>query len=410
MTAVQAKLSKVETRILILLVLSVGINYIDRGTLSVAAPQLTAELSLNPQQMGLLLSLFFWTYASFLILAGWLVDRYDVRWVFGIGFVLWSGATLATGFVSGFTALMALRLLLGAGESVAYPSYSKIIAASFPQTHRGIANSFIDMGSKIGPAIGTLAGALLVANYGWRVLFFVMGIASLLWLIPWMLWGPRDHVATKNEKLVAPGIWEILRRRDVWGTFFGLFGSNYLWYFLLTWLPSYLVGQRHFTEKMMGVLGSAAFFIIAASSITSGWISDRWIRRGASPTRVRKFFTATGLLLGVLIIPVGLVEDRVVSLAFLVATSLALGMCTSNQWAVTQTLAGRSAAGRWTGVQNAFGNLAGVTAPWVTGVIVNRTHSYVLAFVAAALASVIGGLSFLFVVGKVEPVVWKTKG
>ena len=85
-------------------------------------------------------------------------------------------------------------------------------------------------------------------------------------------------------------------------------------------------------------------------------------------------------------------------------------MCTSNQWAVTQTLAGRSAAGRWTGVQNAFGNLAGVTAPWVTGVIVNQTHSYVLAFVAAALASVIGGLSFLFVVGKVEPVVWKTKG
>jgi len=403
-------LSKVETRILILLVLSVGINYIDRGTLSVAAPQLTAELSLNPQQMGLLLSLFFWTYASFLILAGWLVDRYDVRWVFGIGFVLWSGATLATGFVSGFTALMALRLLLGAGESVAYPSYSKIIAASFPQTHRGIANSFIDMGSKIGPAIGTLAGALLVANYGWRILFFVMGIASLLWLIPWMLWGPRDHVATKNEKIAAPGIWEILRRRDVWGTFFGLFGSNYLWYFLLTWLPSYLVGQRHFTEKMMGVLGSAAFFIIAASSITSGWISDRWIRRGASPTRVRKFFTATGLLLGVLIIPVGLVEDRVVSLAFLVAASLALGMCTSNQWAVTQTLAGRSAAGRWTGVQNAFGNLAGVTAPWVTGVIVNQTHSYVLAFVAAALASVIGGLSFLFVVGKVEPVVWKTKG
>lgn len=407
--AVQAKLSRIETRILFLLVLSVGINYIDRGTLSVAAPQLTSELSLNPREMGMLLSGFFWTYASFLILAGWLVDRYDVRWVFGIGFVLWSGATLATGFVSGFTALMALRLLLGMGESVAYPSYSKIIASSFPQTHRGIANSLIDMGSKIGPALGTLAGGLLVASYGWRVLFFTMGIASLLWLVPWMLWGPHDHAATAIERTAAPGFGEILRRRDVWGTFFGLFGSNYLWYFLLTWLPSYLVVQRHFSEKMMAVLGSAAFFVIAASSITCGWISDRWIRRGESPTRVRKFFTSTGLLLGVLIVPVALVEDRVVSLAFLVAASLALGMCTSNQWAVTQTLAGRSAAGRWTGVQNSFGNMAGIVAPWLTGVIVNNTHSYVLAFVAAALASVIGGLSFGFVVGKVEPVVWKNQ-
>ena len=160
----QPKLSKIETRVLILLVLSIGINYIDRGTLSVAAPQLTAELSLNPQQMGLLLSGFFWTYALCQILAGWLVDRYDVRWVFGAGFVIWSGATLATGLISGFTTLMALRLLLGMGESVAYPSYSKIIAGNFPQTHRGTANSLIDMGSKVGPALGTLIGGLLVVR------------------------------------------------------------------------------------------------------------------------------------------------------------------------------------------------------------------------------------------------------
>jgi ACS family D-galactonate transporter-like MFS transporter len=405
--AVQAKLTKIERRILILLVLSVAINYIDRGTLSVAAPQLVRELQLNPAQMGMLLSGFFWTYASFLILAGWLVDRYDVRWVFGIGFILWSGATLATGFVSGFTALMALRLMLGMGESVAYPSYSKIIASSFPQTHRGIANSLIDMGSKIGPALGTLAGGLLVASYGWRFLFLAMGAASLLWLLPWMILGPKDHATNKIERTAAPGFGQILSRVDVWGTFFGLFGSNYLWYFLLTWLPSYLVNQRGFTEREMAVLGSSAFFIIAASSITCGWISDRWIRAGKSPTYVRKFFTSTGLLLGTIIVPVAVVEDRVVSLAFLIAACLALGMCTSNQWAVTQTLAGRSAAGRWTGVQNSFGNMAGIVAPWLTGLIVNQTHSYVLAFAAAALASAIGGLSFLFVVGKIEPVEWK---
>src|SRR5258708_1180483 len=164
--------------------------------------------------MGMLLSGFFWTYASFLILAGWLVDRYDVRWVFGVGFVIWSGATLATGLISGFAALMALRLLLGAGESVAYPSYSKIIAGNFPQTHPAPPNSPIDMRSKAAPALGTLIGGLLVANYGWRSLFLTIGIASLLWLVPWIIWGPRYGAAPASERLEAPGIGEILSKRD----------------------------------------------------------------------------------------------------------------------------------------------------------------------------------------------------
>src|SRR5262249_22360999 len=153
-----------QMRVLILLAISVCINYIDRGTLSVAAPQLTIEMRLNPEQMGRLLSCFFWTYALFQIVAGWLVDRYDVRWVFGIGFLVWSGATFATGLSTGFASLLALRLLLGVGESVAYPSYSKIIAGDFPQTHRGIANAVVDVGNKSGPALGTLLGGLLVAN------------------------------------------------------------------------------------------------------------------------------------------------------------------------------------------------------------------------------------------------------
>jgi len=205
-TVAPTRLNTVEKRVLVLLVLSVGINYIDRGTLSVAAPQLTREMALDPEKMGLLLSGFFWTYAVCQILGGWLVDRYNVRWVYGIGFVLWSGATLATGLISTFAALFALRLLLGLGESVAYPSYSKIIAGTFPQTHRGIANSLVDMGSKIGPALGTLIGGLVVAQYGWRSLFLVLGGGSLLWLIPWVIWGPRDHAVEVAERVEPPGI------------------------------------------------------------------------------------------------------------------------------------------------------------------------------------------------------------
>ena len=407
--AVESKLTQVQTRVLILLALSVCINYIDRTTLSVAAPRLATELGIDPEQKGILLSAFFYTYALCQIPAGWLVDRYDVRWVFGAGFLLWSGATLATGLCSGFAVLLAMRLLLGMGESVAYPSYSKIVAGNFPQTHRGVANALIDMASKTGPALGTLLGGLLVANYGWRSLFIGIGAVSLIWLIPWAIWGPKDRALAISHSAAAPGILEILSKRDAWGTFFGLFGANYIWYFLLTWLPSYLVEQRHFSENMMAKLGALPFFMIALSSLISGWASDRMIARGGSPTRVRKFFAATGLFMGLLVLPAALVEDRVLCMMILVAASLCFGMCTSNLWAITQTLAGPAASGKWTGLQNGFGNLAGVVAPHLTGLIVKQTHSFVLAFAAAAAAATIGGLAFLLIVGKVEPIQWRTR-
>lgn len=405
----ETKLTRVQTRVLILLSISICINYIDRGTLSVAAPQLGSEMRLDPKQMGALLSCFFWSYAASLIFSGWVVDRYHVRWVFGGGFLIWSAATLATGLSSGFMMLLGFRLMLGMGESVAYPSYSKIIAGTFPQTHRGTANALIDGASKVGPAAGTLLGGLLVAHYGWRVLFLAMGVMSLAFLLPWSIWGPDDRARTVSEDTEAPGALEILSKRAVWGTFLGLFGANYIWYFLLTWLPSYLVEQRHFSEQMMAILGSLPFWGIALSSCLSGWASDGWIVRGGDPTRVRKFFVGAGLLLGTLILPAAIVEDRAICMAFLIVSSLCYGMCSSNLWAITQTLAGPTASGKWTGLQNAFGNLAGVVAPSLTGWIIYETHSYYMAFVATAVAVVVGAAGFLFVIPKVEPVIWRTR-
>jgi len=132
--------------VLVLLGISVFINYIDRGNLSIAAPMLKDELRISATQLGILLSAFFWTYACLQPIAGWLVDRVNVNWVIAGGFFLWSAATAATGHVRTFSMLFALRLLLGIGESVAYPSYSKIIALNFPEEHRGLANSVISAG------------------------------------------------------------------------------------------------------------------------------------------------------------------------------------------------------------------------------------------------------------------------
>src|SRR6266851_5249347 len=184
-SASTSRLSPELSRLAILLALSIFINYIDRGNLSIAAPLLKDDLGLSYSQLGILLSSFFWTYAVFQIVSGWLVDRFPVNWVLALGILLWSAATFGTGLVSGFKLLLAMRLILGIGESVAYPSYSKIISRHFSESQRGRANSIISAGQASGPAVGTLLGGLVIAHVGWRLFFVAFGVASSLWLLPW---------------------------------------------------------------------------------------------------------------------------------------------------------------------------------------------------------------------------------
>jgi len=404
-------LSRTLSPVVVLLAISVFINYIDRGSLSIAAPSLKDELRLSPSQLGILLSSFFWTYAGFQILSGWLVDRFNVNWVLAAGFFVWSAATAATSLAHSFMMLLALRLVLGAGESVAFPSYSKILAKHCPEILRGRANALISSGIASGPAFGIFFGAMLMARYGWRPFFVGLGFLSLLWLFPWTKWMPAGPGLAVPSTACAPGIAEILKHRSAWGTFAGLFAYNYLSYFLLTWLPTYLVHERHFSMQKMGGIGGAAYLILALSALICGWISDFWIARGGTPTRVRKTFTALGLALGSIFcfaVAVFAFDSRLATL-FLFLTCAAAGLCTSNLWAITQTLAGPLAAGKWTGLQNFVGNFAGIVSPALTGFVVERTGHFFWAFAVTAGVLLGGAISWAFVVGPVKPVEWESQ-
>jgi ACS family D-galactonate transporter-like MFS transporter len=393
-----------------LLVVSAVINFIDRGSLSIAAPSLSVDLSLSPSQTGIVLSAFFWSYSVCQLVFGWLIDRFSVKVVFAIGFFIWSFATLGSGFAGGIVALILWRLLLGIGESAAVPTYSKVIASEFPAEKRGLPNSLLEAGTKLGPGLGTLIGGLLMAKYGWRMLFIGLGLGSLAWLIPWLIWAPRmdrkPAVTTQGTHATA-SITAILRRRDAWGTFIGNACYSYEYYFLLTWLPSYLVKERHVSIAMMGVLGSLPFWGAAVAAVLSGWLSDAWIKRGASPTVVRKTFVGTGLMLSTIMVPSAMVSDLKTSMALMVVAYIAFGIFASNHWAISQTLAGPQAAGKWAGIQNTLGSLAAVAAPVATGFIVEKTGSFYWAFVTPAFLAVAGTCAYLFVVRKVAPLRWE---
>jgi MFS transporter, ACS family, D-galactonate transporter len=392
--------------VLVLLAIAIFINYVDRGNLSIAAPLLKDELGLSPSKLGNLLSAFFWTYACMQLVSGWLVDRLNVNWVIAGGFLLWSAATAATGFVHVYSTLFALRLLLGMGESVAFPSNSKIIALHFPEEHRGFANSVVAAGYVLGPGFGMLAGGMLMARFGWRPFFIVLGLASMLWLIPWLKWMPKKPNAPISDTIGAPGLFEFLQLRSAWGTCIGLFCGNYVNYFLISWLPYYLVRERGLSMDNMAKIGGLAYLLGAGFAILSGWVSDRWIASGATPTLVRKSFVGGGLALSGIFIGVAVVSDQTYCVVALILGVILFGVSASNVFAITQTLAGPQAAGRWTGFQNFVGNLAGVVAPTLTGFVLERTGHFYWAFIILTAVSLTGLASWFLLIGKIEPVTW----
>jgi ACS family D-galactonate transporter-like MFS transporter len=397
-------------RIVLLLALSVFINYIDRSNLSIAAPLLQDELGLSNWQLGKLLSVFFWTYGCMQIPAGWLVDRFEVKWVFAAGFFLWSGATAVTAVIHGFSAWVIIRVIVGIGESIAFPSYSKILGSGrFTESRRSFGNAAIMAGLALGPAVGMLVGGTVVGRFGWRPFFLVLGLASLLWLGPWLAWMPRGTTSAAPASEYKVRILDIFRERSAWGTCLGQICINYGLYFLVAWLPFYLVRGRHLSMNQMARVGGLIFFLAAVSAILAGKLSDRWIASGASATQVRKTSLGVGMTgLGIFLAAAAVAPDSLLIWA-LAPAGICLGVDGAHCWAVTQTLAGPQVSGRWTGVQNFVGNFAGAFAPALTGYMLGRTGQFYWPLLVAAMVSWIGALSWVFAVGPIEPVDWQKR-
>src|SRR5262245_15851192 len=212
--------------LLILLGLAILINYVDRGNLSIAAPVIKNELQLSATQLGVLFSAFFYTYTALQFVIGGIVDRLGASRVLSAGLLIWSVATISMGFAGGFAALLALRLLLGIGESVAFPCTSKVIAQNIPPESRGLANGVVTAGLKLGPAVAAFGAGMLIAKYGWRPVFWGLGIASLLWLPSWWRWRPPEQAA-ENAGYSLIGYMQIFQQRSFWGCAAGHFSFNY---------------------------------------------------------------------------------------------------------------------------------------------------------------------------------------
>jgi MFS family permease len=394
------------SRIVLLVAAALFINYIDRGNLATAAPLMKDELHLSASQLGVLLSAFYYTYVVAMAPAGWLAERYGAHIVFSVGVAIWSVATFLTGFASSFVALLALRLLLGLGESVGFPCASKLLAQSVVPGRLGFANGVMSFGYLLGPAVGTLIGGLLMAAYGWRPVFIVFGAISLGWLWPWrkIVVGPAPEGIAPTTR--APSFRQILRQRALWGAAVGLFSANYSFYFILAWLPFYLVKARGFSVQTMAVIASWAYLLNAVGALAAGWLTDRWLHSGRSADLIYKGVMAANHVSGIACMVAMIVLPVDGAIIALFVYEIVAGVASPGLYAIPQIIAGPTAAGRWVGIHNGVGALAGILAPAMTGLLVDRTGQFATSFALAAAVSIIGLIAWLVVLPRIVPLRW----
>ena len=382
------------------------INYVDRGALPTAAHLIQDDLHLDERQLGLLFSAFFWTYTLSQIPVSWLAERYGAHRILAAGLTVWAVATMSVGVAHSFPVLLGLRLLLGLGESVAFPSVSKLLAVVVPVKNLGSANGVVVCGYLLGPAVGTFAGGLIMAQYGWRAAFVTFGSLSLLWLLPWSR-VKLPQSAVRRSDADTPTLGTILKQPSLWGTSLGSFSLNYSFYFMLTWLPFYLVRERGFSTTEMAQLAGAAYVINALSAMLVGWATDILIKRGRTPNLVYKATMAFAHLGTVGCMLCMAAASKPVALGAMFLFQVLIGGSSPGFYAVSQILAGPRAAGRWVGVQNSAASFAGVVAPAATGFIIAGTHHFTAAFLLAAAVTLLGLIGWLWMLPKLAELPWE---
>ena len=394
----------VNRGLVLLLGAAIFLNYVDRGAIAVAAPLMKTELGMSATTFGIAVSAFFWVYAPVQLVVGWLCDRFSVYKLMAGGIVLWAASTMLTGLVGGFASLLVLRVMLGIGESIAFPGTSKIISRHIPAHGRGTANAAVAAGIALGPAFGTLTGGLIVASLGWRPMFVIFGLATLLWLWPW-----RQTVRTLSttdhfDQGASVSARSVVGKWALWAMSIGHCAGNYCFYFLLAWLPLYLVQERGFTITQMTLLATLGYGVQAACALGYGRFSDWWTRSGRSEALCRRWMmVASQALAAVAILGLAYADSAVEFAILLALAGAATASLSLNLYAIAQMFAGPRASGTWVGVQNALGNLSGIFGPIITGVLVDRA-GYGSAFVLTAGVAAFGALWWAVGVPKIEQV------
>jgi MFS family permease len=375
------------------------ISYVDRGNLSIAAPSIMRDFNIAPTAMGLLLSAFFWTYGAFQIPAGAFLDRIGIRRGYALGFLVWSIASASIAMSRGTGDIIGMRLVLGMAESIGPLASLAFIRNHFHGKDQGLPTSIYIAGQSIGPALGALVGTMLLDRFGWRLMFAVTGLGALIWLPCWLLATPADEAQARPVRIETsqPRAWtpaSLLRSRGFWALSLCILLASYYWYFVLTWVPTYLVESKGFSTLAMGRVISAGLFTVAATNVLAGYSADR-LARGRGVFRIRVLFAVAGYLGTAAILLLLVLPGRTWVVPVFTFSMCATGMGNSSFWAIAQHISPANMTGRTVGFLNTLSQVAGVAAPLVTGWLLGPEKHFGSAILVAGVCPVLAGACLL---------------
>jgi MFS family permease len=421
---VPARLPKRSWQIACLLGLGVLVNYFDRVNLSVSHEALIGAFGISNIAFGYLSGAYNWTYAFCQLPIGVLLDRYGVKRIGRASTFLWSIASFCAAAAPGIPSLFAARFLLGVGEAPTFPANAKAVGLWFPPRARSFATSIFDAAAKFSSAIGVPLLGILLLRIGWRWSFALTGAISLLYfLLFWKVYRDpaEDTTLTAEEReTIVSGAQEsewksestaepkslgfLLGRRKVIGLAIGFGSYNYVFYLLLTWLPSYLSLALHIDLYKSFLYTSLPWLVATICDlVVGGWLVDMLIRRGFDASRVRQIVLICGTAFGLGILGAATAHDAAHALLWISISIGGLSAAAPVGWSIPSLIASRGNVGRVGGILNFSNQLSGVAAPIITGYLFAATHSFAWAFGAAAIYLVIGIAAYICLLGRIEP-------
>ncbi|MBE6091331.1 MAG: MFS transporter [Clostridium beijerinckii] len=424
----EEKPTRVRYLVLALIFINIVINYMDRSNISVAASHMSKDLKLSTVQMGLIFSAFGWVYAALQIPSGYLVDRFKPRAVYACSLFIWSLATLLQSIVGGFGSLLGLRLSIGCFEAPVMPASNKVASSWFPTNERASAIAIYSSAQFVGLAFVSPLLFILEDKFGWKFLFILTGLVGIAWSIVWYALyrdpskskrinnaelnyikeggaivedeGINNSTTKEKAQFKFSDLKMMFSNRKLIGIYIGQFTISSTFWFFLTWFPTYLVEYRHLSFIKSGFVSSVPYLAAFCGVLVSGFVSDKLIKKGVSMGVARKTPIIIGLLLTTTIIGANFVDSTPLIVMFMAIAFFGNGLATIT-WIFVSLLAPKNLVGLAGGVFNCTGALSSIVIPIVIGIIVSGGN-FTPAIALIGILALIGALSYIFIVGKIE--------
>ncbi len=409
------KIKRIQTISLSLLFMAGIINFLDRGSLSIANQAIRGDLGLSGTEFGFLLSAFSLSYGISQLPSGILLDRFGPRIVLGGGLLFWSVMQALAGSVNSFSHFIMLRIGLGIGEAPFMPSGVKVVNDWFNVKKRGLPMGIFNSSTTLGQAFAPPILVALMLAFGWRMMFLIIGVAGIAVALCWCAWyRNRDQMALSTEDRayldqgskpavktrLSLGEWGALfKRRSVWGMLLGFSGVNYTAWLYLAWLPGYLQAERGLSLANTGWVAAIPFLFGSLGMLVNGVVADRLAQKGYSLLKSRKALICFGLVCSaactLLVIQS---SSTAMAVAFISLALFFIHFAGTSAWGLVQVIAPSRMVASVSSIQNFGSFIFASFAPIVTGWVLDTTGSFNWALVVCSCVTFAGALSYFFIV------------